>query len=382
MRKLLKLLALAGCLATLTVRVATASLPDPVAFGAAVELGNIDAARRWLDEGLDPNTEADRIGTGVMIAAWEGNLPMMELFLARGADLGATNRHGEQALQLAAWRGHIEAVRWLLDRGASVNRTGQEWSALHYAVFAGHGKVAQLLMERGAEINARAPNDATVLMMAAREGREELAKALIDAGADPRLANDRGDTALSWAMRYGNFRIAKLVSSAEGFSQAVQAPPEVFGPPRKSVPAPSEISELLQKLRQAETSGESTAALRLALMEAIDRFRKESSRENTPLAAKSKKQKRTSAGQRPTLVITASRKSGGERAEVVSSVEKTVEPTVADTPAQRAWSYDETRLVDLTEAMRQLEEAQQAGRPTARLRRAVQEAYQRMKAGG
>jgi hypothetical protein len=66
----------------------------------------------------------------------------------------------------------------------------------------------------------------------------------------------------------------------------------------------------------------------------------------------------------------------------VGSGQKQVEPTVADTPARRAWSYDEARLVELTEAMRQLEEAQQAGRPTARLRRAVQEAYQRMKAGG
>jgi hypothetical protein len=52
------------------------------------------------------------------------------------------------------------------------------------------------------------------------------------------------------------------------------------------------------------------------------------------------------------------------------------------TPAQRSWSYDETRLVELTEAMRRLQEAEQAGRPTAQLRRAVQEAYQRMKAGG
>lgn len=377
MTKLLKLLALAGCLAMPPTHGAMAALPDPVAFGAAVELGNVDAARRWLDEGLDPNTTADRIGTGLMIAAWEGNQAMMELFLARGADVNATNRHGEQALLLAAWRGRTEAVRWLLDHGASINRTGKEWSALHYAVFAGHGEIARLLMERGAEVNARAPNDATVLMMAAREGREELAKRLIDAGADPRLTNDRGDTALSWAMRYGNLRIAKLVSSSELFAQAVQAPPEDFGPPRKSVPAPPDIGELLEKLRLAEAGGKPTAALRQALMEAIDRFRKES----TPMAAKGKKKTRSGVGQRPMLLITASRKTGGERVEVVSDEQKKIEPASPATPAQRSWSYDEARLGELTEAMRRLQEAEQAGRPTAQLRRAVQEAYQRMKAG-
>lgn len=362
---------LVGGLVMLTPGVTVASLPDPVAFGAAVELGNIDAARRWLDEGLDPNTEADRIGTGLMIGAWEGNVPMMELFLARGADVAAINRHGEQALQLAAWRGHLGAVRWLLDHGASLNRNGKAWSALHYAVFAGHGEVARMLMERGADVNARAPNDATVLMMAAREGREELAKSLIDAGADPRLTNDRGDSALSWAMRYGNLRIAKLVSSAELFAQAVEAPPETFGSAQKSMPPPSEISELLQKLRQAEASGEPTAALRQALMEAIDRFRKES----TPVVAKAKKRK--SVGQRPSLLITASRKSGGERAEVLAAVPGKSDATA--TPAQRAWRYDESRINELTDLMRQLDEAQKAGRPTASLQRAAREAVQRLR---
>lgn len=375
MTKLLKLLALVCCLALPPADGAVAAPPDPVAFGAAVELGDVNAARRWLDEGLDPNMTADRIGTGLMIAAWEGNLAMMELFLTRGADVNATNRHGEQALQLAAWRGRTEAVRWLLDHGASINRVGKEWSALHYAVFAGHGEIARLLMERGAEINARAPNDATVLMMAAREGREELARRLIDAGADPRLTNDRGDTALSWAMRYGNLRIAKLVSSSALFSQAVQAPPEDFGPARKSVPAPPDIGDLLEKLRLAEAGGKPTAALRQALMEAIDRFRKES----TPLVAKGKK-KRSGVGQRPMLLITASRASGGERVELVSGEQKKTEPAAPETPARRSWNYDEGRLVELTDAMRQLQEAEQLGRPTAQLRRAVQEAYQRMKA--
>ena len=375
--KLLKLLALAWCLAVLSSHAALAKLPDPVAFGVAVELGNLNAARGWLDEGLDPNFEADRIGTGLMIGAWEGNRPMMELFLERGADIGKANRRGEQALQLAAWRGQIDAIRWLLDHGARVNRNGKDWSALHYAVFAGHTDIVRLLMERGADINARAPNDATVLMMAAREGREELAKTLIDAGADVRLTNDRNETALTWAMRHGNLRIAKLVSTAESFAQAVQKPPETYGPAKKSVSMPSEISQLLQKLRQAEASGESTVALRQALMDAIERFKKES----TPLPAKGKK--RTGPGQQLTLLITASRKSGGERVEVVTTgSDKTASATATPTPAQLAWRYDDSQLNELTVLMKRLDEAQKAGQPTAALHRAVREAYQRMKVAG
>jgi hypothetical protein len=356
---------------------ATAALPDPVALGVAIENGDLDRARRWLDEGLDPNMTADRVGSGLMIAAWEGNIAMMELFAARGADLHQTNRHGEQALQLAAWRGHLEAVRWLLARGAKVNREGKAWSALHYAVFAGHKDVARLLMESGADVNGRAPNDASVLMMAAREGQEELAQALIDAGADPRLANDRGDTALTWAMRQGNYRIAKLVSSAEAFAQAVKAPPESFGKPKRSAPAPSEITELLKRLREAEAAGQATEALRQQLMAAIARFKQGA----VPLDAKGKK-KPAKGAEKPALVITASRKGGGERAEVVDRAAAAPKAAAAATPAQQAWNYEEDRVAEFARLLEELHRAEAAGRPKAQLeplRRAVSEALVNMR---
>ena len=343
-----------------------AALPDVVAFGNAIERGDLGAARRWLDEGLDANLEADRIGTGLMIAAWQGNIPMMELFFARGADPQRVNRQGEQALQLAAWRGQIEAVRWLLDHGAAINRQGAAWSALHYAVFAGHRDVADLLIQRGADVNGRAPNGSTVLMMAAREGKEELARALIAAGADPRPANDAGDTALTWAMRYGNLRVARLVSSPEAFARAAQASPESFGQARKSQPAPSEISQLLEKIREAEGRGEDTEALRQRLTEAIARFRAQSTVIN--LAGKKKPAKQ------PALVITAQRKGGGERAEIVDKA-----PAAAMTPAARAAEYEAGQVEEFAVLVERLNQARAAGRPTADLQRQVSEAYQRLK---
>jgi hypothetical protein len=38
------------------------------------------------------------IGSGLMIGAWEGNMPMMDLFHSRGADINKANHLGEQAL--------------------------------------------------------------------------------------------------------------------------------------------------------------------------------------------------------------------------------------------------------------------------------------------
>jgi hypothetical protein len=252
---------------------ARAALPDPVRFGVVVENGDLKTVRGWLDEGLSPEFIGDRIGTGLMIAAWEGNIDMMELFLSRGANVNGGNANGEQALMFAAWRGHLEATRWLLDRGAQLNRRGLQWSALHYAVFAGHEKVARLLVERGANVDARSTNGSTPLMMAAREGREALADMLLGLGANASLANDHGDDAFVWAMRNGHPQIAKTLGSPERFAAAARAP-ESFGPQTRSQPVPTRIEDLIQEMRRASSEGRLTPELQAAYLVAVRELRR------------------------------------------------------------------------------------------------------------
>jgi ankyrin repeat protein len=189
------------------------ALPDAVTFGIRVEQGDIRTVTRWLDAGLDPNFEGDRVGTGLMIAAWEGNVAMMELFVKRGADVNHANQFREQALMHAVWKGQREAAAWLLDNGARINREGNEWSALHYAVFAGHEEIARFLIQKKADVNAQSTNGSTVLMMAAHEGQQKIAAMLIEAGAMRSTKNDLGEDALTWAMRYKHLTIAKMVTS-------------------------------------------------------------------------------------------------------------------------------------------------------------------------
>lgn len=283
---------------------------SPLSFGLAIERGDIGQARRWLDEGLPVDYVGDRVGTGLMIAAWEGNVPMMELFYQRGARLDAVNKNGEQALQLAAFKGNLEAVKWLLDHGAPLERRGNEWGALHYAVFNGHREVAQYLIARGANVNARAPNLATSLMLAAREGRETLADDLVKAGADPTLTNDLGETPLVWAMRHGNVSIARLVSSPEAFANAVRTQPAQIPPPIRSVAAPQQIEDLLRRIRQAEGQNLPTAGLRKQLATVLVRQREENKRAIVEAEKKD-------AGAVKAIVITAQRQGGGEKAEIV-----------------------------------------------------------------
>lgn len=232
-------------LATPFVAPAAENLPSPISFVNRLELGDLTQAEAWLDAGLAPDFMGSRIGSGLMIGAWENNIDLMQLFVSRGADINRLNSNGESPIGLAAWRGHLAAVKWLVDRGAQINAPPRHWSALHYAVFAGHGEIADYLIGLGADINAQSTNGSTVLMMAIYEGREDLARQLIDRGADQRPKNDWGDGALAWSMRFNHLNIARLLTKPEEFNAAVSLPKETWGEARRSVRTSKALEGLL-----------------------------------------------------------------------------------------------------------------------------------------
>lgn len=219
--------------------------PDPVAFSVSMELGDVRQAEKWLDAGMAPDFMGSRVGTGLMIGAWEGKPDLMRLFVERGADINKLNANGESAIALAAWRGNLDAVKWLLERGAKINAPRRQWSALHYAVFAGHAEMAEFLLAQGADINAQSTNGSSVLMMAVYEGHQQLARQLIEKGADRTPKNDWGDGALDWAMRQNRLELARMVSNPEEFNSAVSQPREKWGEPVRSMRTSKELEELL-----------------------------------------------------------------------------------------------------------------------------------------
>ena len=250
---------------------AAGALPDPVTFTNSMELGDVRQAEQWLDAGLPPDYLGNRIGSGLMIGAWEGKLELMRLFISRGADIDQLNANGESALALAAWRGQLAAVKWLLERGARINAPDRKWSALHYAVFSGHGAVADYLIEQGADINARSTNGSSVLMMAVYEGHQDLARKLIEKGADRTPKNDWGDGALDWAMRQNRLEIARMVSNPEEFNIAVAKPKESWGEPVRSLRSSKELENLLNIRETLAKRGHSTEAVDKRI--AVERMR-------------------------------------------------------------------------------------------------------------
>ncbi|MBK9596329.1 MAG: hypothetical protein IPO57_13655 [Rhodocyclales bacterium] len=164
MRSLLCLLFLAASL----LRPAWAAPPTPLEFGVAVEAGDSIAVKKWLDAGLPADFLADRIGSGLMIAAWTGNLELLRLFLERGASIHLTNRYdraGTAARRLAASR---ESCACCSSAAPSEPRGPALRASRFPPSLPATRDIARQLIARGADVNARTPNDSTALMLAAR----------------------------------------------------------------------------------------------------------------------------------------------------------------------------------------------------------------------
>jgi uncharacterized protein len=237
---------LMATLVAILVSGAAIAAPSPQEFSVQMEIGNVQQAKEWLDQGMSPQFHGSRIGTGMHIGAWEGNIQLLELFLQRGGNINALNRNGESPLALAVWKNRDQAVKWLLERGAQVNTPDKTWSPLHYAAFAGHKDLVDVLIDRGANLHARTPNGSTVLMMSLYDGHVGVAEHLLNKGAPVDGVNDWGDGAFEWAMRGGNTKIAEKLGDPEKYKNAM-ANPQKWNAPFKSRKASPELEQLLRE---------------------------------------------------------------------------------------------------------------------------------------
>lgn len=86
-------------------------------------------------------------------ASWAGNFGIVELLLARGARISATNIAEDTALHVAASHGHVAVAIRLIQAGADVNSPNCYGNTpLHYAVHFQYEELAYELVSRGAYI--------------------------------------------------------------------------------------------------------------------------------------------------------------------------------------------------------------------------------------
>jgi ankyrin repeat protein len=74
-----------------------------------------DAAQVLLESGADINGQDVLGGTALIVAASNGDLPMLEMLLRAGADVHVTDHDGNTALVWATHNNHVKVAQFLQD---------------------------------------------------------------------------------------------------------------------------------------------------------------------------------------------------------------------------------------------------------------------------
>jgi uncharacterized protein len=225
-RHLILSAALAGCVA-----IAHAGAYDDLI--AAVYRDDTETVMGLVNRGMDVNSVDPAGNTLLHVAARNGNERLISALLKQKANPNARNRVGDSPLMLAAYTGKLDAVDLLLAGGAKLNHEG--WTPLHYAVFAEQPDMVSRLLDKGAKVNARAPNEQTPLMLAAKNGNITIAKLLLNAKADTELKDQHGETALTLARKDNNTDLARLLEQPDVPAKTAPAPAKL--PAKPAAPA-------------------------------------------------------------------------------------------------------------------------------------------------
>lgn len=209
-------------------------------FFSAIQAGDVDGLKALLE--VDPalvNARTQKGVSGVLIGTYYGQPEIVKILLAHNPqldifDAAATGQlepiealldeqpdlvnvfapDGFTPLGLAAFFNHLPIVELLLARGANVNlasQNAQRVMPLHSSVALQSLAITKTLLAHGADVNAVQEENYTPLHEAARNGQLDMVKLLLDYGATVRVLTSAGKSALVIAQEGNHSDVVALL---------------------------------------------------------------------------------------------------------------------------------------------------------------------------
>ena len=194
--------------------------PDMVlACNQAVQYGNMEMVKFFMDKGVDVNEHHHKLGNGaywfppLSLAAERGHYEMCKLLIENGADVMELSQNGATALFWAIalqydWNlkesKYLELIRFLIQKGVDVNaQTNYGITPLHVAILYSNQchypkkrpeylKIAKILIENGANVNLQCTEDKETPLHMTKI--KEIAELLLKNGARTDIKNSKGKT--------------------------------------------------------------------------------------------------------------------------------------------------------------------------------------------
>ena len=158
-------------------------------------------------EGVDLNFGDEKENrTPLMIAAANGNLELMKLFLEKGAEVDAVDKNGTTAIYYAILRNKPAAVKFLIEKNTDINhKSTTDLTPLMGAARMKRAEIIPILLKAGAKINEQNQSKITALHFAVASGDKETVKAILKGKPDINLKDKRGATPIVTAISRGGY---------------------------------------------------------------------------------------------------------------------------------------------------------------------------------
>jgi len=161
---------------------------DKTALMSATALKNIEVAKLLLEKGAKVDARTKDNWTALMMAANTNVLEIAGALLEKGADPNATTgENGFNSLLLAIAQGNLPMVQLLVEKGAKLDvnaRIEKKWvTPLLLAIGKKSLPIVQFLVEKGADVNFVTPGGMTALATAQAMELKEIADYLAAHGA-------------------------------------------------------------------------------------------------------------------------------------------------------------------------------------------------------
>jgi ankyrin repeat protein len=218
-------------LAAMTIAILTGcSASDDDALFRSIRAKDTQQVERILAKGdvaLDPARLPNRVDKPLAFAAAYGNVDIVKMILARGADINGQVAYGDVPLIKAAEHGNRDIIVYLVEQGADVNKPN-DFGVSPFIGFCSAESVelvelVELGLRHGGRINEsfvdnvppnKGEKNFTALQAAVAEGRTDVVKFLLAHGGDPNIKDSSGKTCLDLARERGQEDVVRMVKNA------------------------------------------------------------------------------------------------------------------------------------------------------------------------
>ena len=186
----------------------TAKAPD-ISIHEAAKEGNIEAVKQHITAGVDVYAKNSYGQPPFFLAAYRDHKEIVELLIAKGADVNAREDSGLTSLDQAIARKNNETANILRKHSG---KSGAVYS-IHFAAAFGNIEEAKRQLAAGANVNAKDKRGMTPLHKAVTQSLRRLVhnirhadlkiiELLVAEGADVNTKDDEGRTPLDFAIHY------------------------------------------------------------------------------------------------------------------------------------------------------------------------------------